>query len=117
MKKKINRIPDIPSMPTFGRKFSNKDRTPLFLLIVSSVCIFVLVVWLCSRDSEKDHPEGLCSVNKSREKGLIVPSDKPVTPKDTGSFTDECFLLGSIFFYYFFLLNVIIIDGRLCRHN
>lgn len=89
MKKKINRIPDIPSMPTFGRKFSNKDRTPLFLFIVSSVCIFVLVVWLCSRDSEKDHPEGLCSVNKSREKGLIVPSDKPVTPKDTGSCTNK----------------------------
>ena len=89
MKKKISRIPDIPSMPTFGKKFSCKDRTPLFLLIVSLACFFVLVVWLSSRDSEKDHPEGVGSVNKSREKGLIVPSGKPVTPKDTGSCTNK----------------------------
>ena len=88
MKKKISRIPDIPSMPTFGKKFSYKDRTPLFLLIVSLACFFVLVVWLGSRDSEKDHFEEVGSVNKSREKGLIVPSDKPVTPKDTGSCTN-----------------------------
>ena len=88
MKKKISRIPDIPSMPTFGKKFSYKDSTPLFLLIVSLACFFVLVVWLGSRDFEKDYPEGVDSVNKSREKGLIVPSDKPVTPKDTGSCTN-----------------------------
>ena len=85
MKKKISRIPDIPSMPTFGKKFSYKDRTPLFLLIVSLACFFVLVVWLGSRDSEKDCPRDVNGVNKSREKGLTVPSGKPVTPKDTGS--------------------------------
>ena len=105
MKKKISRIPDIPSMPTFGKKFSCKDRTPQFSLIVLLVCIFVLVGWLGSRDSEKDHPEGVCSVNKSREKGLIVPSGKPVTPKDTGSCTNKkagvLSVRSGLFSYYF----------------
>ena len=41
-----------------------------------------------SRDSEKDRPRGVNGVNKSREKGLTVPSGKPVTPKDTGSCTN-----------------------------
>ena len=47
--KKLSRIPDIPSMPTFGKKFSHKDRTPQFMLVVFSVCLFVLIVWLSSR--------------------------------------------------------------------
>ena len=89
MKNKTNRIPDIPSMPTFGRKFSYKDRTPQFVLVVLLACIFVLIGMLGSRDSEKDHEEGGGSVNNSREKGLIVPSGKPVTPKDTGSCTNK----------------------------
>lgn len=87
--RKLSRIPNISSMPTFGRKFSYKDRTPQFLLIVAIVCIFVLTVWLGSRDSEKDRPRGVNGVNKSREKGLTVPSGKPVTPKDTGSCADQ----------------------------
>ena len=92
-------------MPTFGKKFSYKDRTPQFSLIVLLACIFVLVGWLGSRDSEKDHTEEVCSVNKSREKGLIVPSGKPVTPKDTGSCTNKkagvLSVRSGLFSYYF----------------
>ena len=58
------------------------------MLIVLLACFVVLAVWLDSRDFEKDRAECMDSVNKSREKGLIVPSGKPVTPKDTGSCTN-----------------------------
>jgi hypothetical protein len=105
VKKKISRIPDIPSMPTFGKKFSYKDRTPQFMLIVLLACFVVLAVWLDSRDFEKDRAECMDSVNKSREKGLIVPSGKPVTPKDTGSCTNKKAGVLSVrldlFSYYF----------------
>ena len=52
------------------------------MLIVLSACIFVLVVWWLGST------EYTGGVNKNREKGLIVPSGKPVTPKDTGSCTN-----------------------------